>query len=328
MNSADIMINLKRRISEYAIYLSLGMALEVSAYPKPGNVHRLHDFIDIRFEDFIISALASQQFFLRGIIRGRKISKGVKLKKVYGDIIRNIVKESMNISGGGNTNLGTSLLLVPLSIALGYLHDMIERDVALQELITTTLTLLRQVSTVDDAIEYYKVVRIIAPSYIKTTDSTGNLPNVWDPRYAEKIRSNNVRLWDVIMESSKRDLNSREIVQGYSRSIELMLYLHNRLKEHKDWNRAVVETYIYQLSKEEDPVVIRKFGFNVAYKVRKRAEEIIQCIDNWSICKERIINFDEELYNQKINPGSTADLIAVSVSLYAIWKQKDILRYP
>ncbi len=35
----------------------IASALEVSGYPKPGNVHRTRDFEDMEFEDFIISGI-------------------------------------------------------------------------------------------------------------------------------------------------------------------------------------------------------------------------------------------------------------------------------
>ena len=35
----------------------IASALEVSGYPKPGNVHRTRDFDDMEFEDFIISGV-------------------------------------------------------------------------------------------------------------------------------------------------------------------------------------------------------------------------------------------------------------------------------
>ena len=35
----------------------IASALEVSGYPKPGNVHRTRDFEDMEFEDFVISGI-------------------------------------------------------------------------------------------------------------------------------------------------------------------------------------------------------------------------------------------------------------------------------
>ena len=325
MEGIKLIVNLRRRLDLYALYLSSGIALETAAYPKPGNVHRLHDFADIRFEDFLVASGVSQMHMLRGLRRGMLLAKETRLVNVYGDLIRDVVIESMRISGGGNTNLGSSLLLVPLSIALGYLR-VNNYEVELNNLLVTARDLLRRYSTMNDAINYYKAVRAASPSYIRATDYTGEMPNVWDPEFISKIKGRGITLWDVLSYSSRYDLNSNEIVQGYPRSLELTLYLLNRLRVHGEWNRAVVETYIYQLSREDDPVIARKYGSEVAANVRNEARKLIQCIDDWVVCEKEVASFDEKLYEGRVNPGSTADLIVVAISLYSLWKQKHLIR--
>ncbi len=325
INNTKLIINLRKRINLYAFYLSSGLALEAAAYPKPGNVHRLHDFSDIRFEDFIIASGISQIYFLKGILRGMVLAKGVEMKNVYGDLIRSIVINSMNISGSGNTNLGSGLLLVPLSVALGYLK-VYNYEIELNNLLSIAQNLLRKYSTVNDTINYYKTVRVVSPSYIRSTDNTGEMPNAWDSNFINKIKGKGITLWDIISFSSKYDLNSNEITQGYPRNLGLILFMINRLKIHGEWNRAVVETYIYQLSREKDPVIMRKYGNETASYVQNEARKIMQCIDDWAVCKKEIEIFDEKLFERKINPGSTADLIATAISLYSLWRQKSIIR--
>ena len=46
----------------------IASVLEVSGYPKPGNVHRTQDFTDMVFEDFLIS----------GVVIGKYHEKGCK----------------------------------------------------------------------------------------------------------------------------------------------------------------------------------------------------------------------------------------------------------
>ena len=43
--------------NEIAKIAQIASALEVSGYPKPGNVHRTRDFDDMEFEDFVISGI-------------------------------------------------------------------------------------------------------------------------------------------------------------------------------------------------------------------------------------------------------------------------------
>ena len=43
--------------NEIAKMAQIASALEVSGYPKPGNVHRTRDYSDMVFEDFVISGI-------------------------------------------------------------------------------------------------------------------------------------------------------------------------------------------------------------------------------------------------------------------------------
>ena len=45
------------KASEIAKIAQIASALEVSGYPKPGNVHRTRDYDDMVFEDFVISGI-------------------------------------------------------------------------------------------------------------------------------------------------------------------------------------------------------------------------------------------------------------------------------
>jgi len=47
--------------NEIAKIAQIASALEVSGYPKPGNVHRTRDYDDMEFEDFIISGIVILQ---------------------------------------------------------------------------------------------------------------------------------------------------------------------------------------------------------------------------------------------------------------------------
>ena len=48
----------------------IASALEVSGYPKPGNVHRTRDFEDMEFEDFVISGIV--------ILLKKQLQKSIK----------------------------------------------------------------------------------------------------------------------------------------------------------------------------------------------------------------------------------------------------------
>ncbi|MEM4513132.1 MAG: triphosphoribosyl-dephospho-CoA synthase [Ignisphaera sp.] len=318
-----------KKLLIYAEKLALGLALEVSAFPKPGNVHRLRNFEDIIYEDFIVAAMLAIEPLYRGIKRGYKYDNNLnKLNVIYGDIVYETVKLSMTVSGGGNTCLGSTLLLSPLSVALGKaIASVYETNLSIEYILKDACDLFREYSTVLDAVYFYRAVRATNPSYIRKSDITGDFPNVWSKRYKLELIERRLRLWDIIEYSSNYDIVAKEIIDCYSRSYTLSRYILSRLKHHGVWNRAVVEAYLYQLSKELDTLIVRKNGIEVAQKVKEKAEVILRlCEKSWGECFEKLRMFDEELASLKVNPGSTADIVAVAISIYSLFTKKDLLR--
>ena len=70
--------------SEIAKIAQIASALEVSGYPKPGNVHRTRNYDDMAFED-----LYSEQYKSRNDLRGMKFYNSIDehpfLKKFKND---------------------------------------------------------------------------------------------------------------------------------------------------------------------------------------------------------------------------------------------------
>ncbi len=308
------------------IRLAMGIALEVLGYPKPGNVHRLRDFSDTILEDFVVTSLIGVAYLYRAARRGAKIARGEKPRVLLGDAIFGMVSESREVSGGGNTCLGTSLLLAPLAAALGYLYTRKE-NVEAERLATEGTRLLREFSTVSDAVEYYKAIRAASPSYLKPEDRTEPLPNVWDPQFAQKIIAKGYRLWDILSYSSKRDVVAQEVVSGYRVSLGASRYLRERLETHGYWNRAVVETYLWVLSQIQDSVIVLKHGKELAEDVQKRARDLLGIVEeSWESSLPLLKEFDSYLGNRGVNPGSSADIVATAIALYAVEKRCKVLR--
>lgn len=311
------------RLGYYIILLSSGIGLEASAYPKPGNVHRLVDHRDIWFEDFIVTGNVFTYWLYRGATRGylRQYSK-----YTVGDLIYHIVTDSMMITGGGNTCLGSSLLLTPLSLSIG--ETLSEgRSININDLAIKASNIIKTYSTVYDTIMFYKAVRKASPSYIRASDETHGYPNVWSSNYKKEILEKNIRLWMVLGYSSKIDIIANEVINHYKVSRDAMIFLNDRMVHHRVWNRAVIETYLYLLSRIKDTVIIRKYGMDIAEKVMEYAGYVLDRVINadreWI---NIVIDFDKELQEKNLNPGSIADLTALSISLYFLWKKRKILR--
>jgi len=87
--------------------------LEASAYPKPGNTHRLSEYPDKPYLAFILNSMVFQGVFEEAI---RKAYTGQRVG--VGGVVYNAVSSMMKYSGF-NTSLGQALLLAPLAISIG-----------------------------------------------------------------------------------------------------------------------------------------------------------------------------------------------------------------
>ncbi|MEM1607345.1 MAG: triphosphoribosyl-dephospho-CoA synthase, partial [Candidatus Bathyarchaeia archaeon] len=66
-----------REITEYIRQRAeLAAALEVSGWPKPGNVHRTRDHADARFEHFLAGSIALGPSTAAAALRGIMAAKG------------------------------------------------------------------------------------------------------------------------------------------------------------------------------------------------------------------------------------------------------------
>ncbi len=315
---------------KYTSYLlASSIALEVAGYPKPGNVHRLRDFSDTMFEDFLITATIVEHHVFRALLRGCKLTRGFSLKILIGDLIESSVKESKRVSGGGNTCLGSALLLYPLAVACGYVACINKGVLEASSIARSARDLVYKYSTVLDSVHFYNAVRAASPSYIRKSDVVGDLPNIWDEDYREKLIAGSYRLWDILEYSSRSDIVCREIVDGYTRSLRNTLFLKERLKTHSNWNLALVETYLYQLAHDIDTLITKKHGLNIAMWVSERAKEVLDlCLTSREKCLNTTWVFDHELAKRGINPGSSADIIVSTIALYAVQKRNSIIRTP
>ncbi|MFH1721084.1 MAG: triphosphoribosyl-dephospho-CoA synthase [Candidatus Altiarchaeota archaeon] len=99
----------------------LACLLEVSGTPKPGNVHRLYDFGDTRYEHFLAGAIAIGPCLEEAAKIG--VAIGEKKKKVddacVGKLIYDAMESTRKWHRGGNTNFGIIMLFVPLALAAG-----------------------------------------------------------------------------------------------------------------------------------------------------------------------------------------------------------------
>ncbi|MEM1657954.1 MAG: triphosphoribosyl-dephospho-CoA synthase [Candidatus Jordarchaeales archaeon] len=310
---------MEESIEEYvAKCATLAMLLEVSGYPKPGNVHRLRDAHDTRFEHFLAGAVAVGPSMGRLAERGRKAGRGeIDVKEIsLGYYVLEAVKCASRWHKGGNTNLGEILLFAPLSAAAGMCF-------ALSGGVSSTLLRKNVVkvidgSTVEDAVNVYEAIRIVKPGGLGEVEKF----DVNDPAFREKIVSEGVSLKDIFAISAGWDAISAEWVNGMSTVFDLGYPSFKKyLEEERDVNIATVNTFLRILSEKPDTLIIRKAGAKAAEYVSVRAREVLEAGGISTPEGRRLCwMLDEELHSSggRLNPGATADLTAASIFVYLL----------
>jgi len=300
-----------KHIINFTEALTLALILEVSAYPKPGNVHRLRDRAKLRYEAFLATGVFAYKYFKRGVIRGvREFTRRV----VLGDLVYGLMRDVISRINSSNTCLGSSLLLSLLSVSAG---RCIKSSCDCAEDVAEHSKSVIKSTTVLDSIYYYMAVRLASPSYIKPSDYTGEYVNVWDPEFRRKLREKEHRLYNVLQYSSKFDVVAREAINGFQQCLKAERFLRSRISENRELNKSIVETYLYLLSSNLDTIVLLKHGYEVAREVSLKAsitlEKIQKAGSNWVGV---ISDLDDEFHRRNMNPGAIADLVAATLALY------------
>jgi triphosphoribosyl-dephospho-CoA synthase len=270
----------------------LALLLEVSAYPKPGNVDRTHDFVDTGYEHFLASSVALYPVLRAAAVRGRGKGTGV------GELIKSGVEESVTWQSGGNTHFGVLLLLVPLAMAAGTCerYDMEKLKRKATEIMLNT--------RVDDAIEVYTV---FPKAKVKVRRDVPEF-DLTDKASIKEIRRKQLSLYEIFTISASYDLISRELVGGFKLTFRYASRINDLAKE-ECINEAITHAYLRLLSEEEDTFIKMKFGAEKSKYVKERAKRVV----NRGYKRKEIEEFDEDLISEGLNPGSTADIIAAAL---------------
>jgi len=302
------------RHDEIAAALELALLLEVSAYPKPGNVHRTRDFENTRFEHFLASAAALVPHFRLAALRGRKIAAGSihSGELMIGERIKRAVESCSEWQRGGNTSLGAILLLIPISYAAGMVPS--RKALKAQEIRKNLRIVARRTNKVD-AVNAYHAISHASPA------GMGKVPelDINDKDSLTRIRKQNISLLDIFRISSEYDTISSEWVRGFPVTFEISLpFLVREIHATGDINTAVVDTYLTILSRVPDTLVARKLGIGRAKEVSLMAKRVLKAGGmKTSRGRKEAGRMDRSLQriDHRCNPGTTADLTASALSI-------------
>jgi triphosphoribosyl-dephospho-CoA synthase len=190
---------------------------------------------------------------------------------------------------GQNTNLGIVLLLAPLACA----ETLDELPRVLSEL------------TVEDAERAYAAIRQANPGGLGSASK-------------EDVQSQpTVTLLEAMRLAANRDLIAKQYAAGFADVLAFGVpTLEYGFEQYGSVEAAIIETQLCWLAAFLDSLIARKNGIAVAEDVRERASQV-QYLGGIAAPEGRQagIAFDRFLRSDgnKLNPGTTADLIAASL---------------
>jgi len=285
--------------------LELAVLFEVSGYPKPGNVHRTADFSETKFEHFLASAVAVTPSFRHAAMQGIKVSSGeIDASEVtIGSIIKDAVQRMLKSQRGGNTILGSIILLAPLATAAG----MISGSFSLSKL-RNNMQVAIEATTPQDAVDVYDAIALVGPGGLNKALEL----DVTNPESKKKILNEEITLLDTFKIASTYDSVASEWVNNYPITLDLAYpTLVKQLKEDGDINVATVNTFLKILAEVPDTLISRKVGRAKAESISLEAREIL---NKGGLATALGRNLLKKLDNRlrdpahNLSPGTTADI--------------------
>lgn len=289
---------------QVAAAAQLACLLEVSA-SKPGNVSPQQHFRDVRYEDFLASAVAI----------GRPL--GAAARSPLGGTIRAAVEATARWVPS-NTNLGIVLLLAPLAHAALRTADRTDPGCRwTRGALRRGLQGVLNGTSVNDAREVYAAIRIAAPGGLGRVDAqdVGAVPTG--------------TLLEVMRLAADRDGIAREYATGFRVTFEVGVPALSRARaDDLSWEDAVVETFLTLLASAPDTHVARRAGDTLAREISGRA---VTCLAAGGVRtpagRSAVASMDRDLRGgqNRQNPGTSADLTAATIFVTLLeggWRHK------
>lgn len=260
---------------------------------KPGNVDRLHDFEDVTYTDFLLSAAAIAP------------SMTMACQRRVGATVLESLRATRRVVGT-NTNLGMVLLLAPLATVAheDELRGGVERILAALDL--------------EDSRLVYEAIRLASP---------GGLGSAAE----QDVQSAPTQtLRQVMALAADRDLVALQYANGFAEVFDDGApALLAGLQRTGSIEGAIIFAHLHLMARYPDTLIARKRGQEEAAEVARRARGVLDA--KWP--KERagwtaLSEFDAWLRAEghQRNPGATADLIAAC--LFVLLRENTITLPP
>lgn len=309
----------------------LASILEVSGWPKPGNVHRTRDLPDVRYEHFLAGSVALgpsiRKAALKGIMVG--LSRISNDRIGIGSLIKEAVLEIKSLHKGGNTHLGTCFLNIPLASSAG--KTVIEIGEFKPSRLSKNVVEINRSTTSLDAVRVYEAIKLIGTKRTLGKVKSEDALDLYERNVEEKVKMKGLTLYEAMKVASKWDRIASEFVNGMEVTFKIGYpAIKKTFEDTRDINVATVHCFLEILSRVPDTLIARKVGLKEKEDVRKAVEVGIERT-RWisEAAKEilekgglktkegrgALIQLDMKLHESKglLNPGTTADLTASSL---------------
>ena len=250
---------------------------------KPGNVHIYADGHDMVAADFLVSAqLAAPQICRPDASLGARIEASVRATQGR---------------GRKNTNLGILLLCAPLAMAA---QNMLEQD--LRGALAKVLANLTQ----EDARAVSRAIILVSPN-----DHGSGAAHVGRDRTGMDLA--NMELMQAMALAAPRDGVARQYVTNFADVFDLGLIAIGYQSSRK-W--GAVSAYVEFLATYPDSHIKREFGVGPAQYVQAKAMKLRERLNRArrpSATLPDLLALDRDFKNQRLNPGTSADLTVASL---------------
>ena len=252
---------------------------------KPGNVNYLSGHHDTNVNDFVTSYRITSK-----IIASTNLSLGARVVSCV-SVTNKIVKK--------NTNLGIILLC----------------SLFVQSLLSTSKSTLRE--SIKNAVmrSSSKDVSDICKAITNANPGGLGSHNSYD------VKSNpDISLYEIMLISSTYDQISNQYSNFFDEIFHFVIpTIHYSMNYVDDTKLALSYSYLKILEKYPDSHITRKYGHKIAKKTSKEASDLIKVLDgdtrheSWG---KNLMSLDMHFKMTRVNPGTTADLLVVSMMIY------------
>ncbi|HEV3236874.1 MAG TPA: triphosphoribosyl-dephospho-CoA synthase [Gemmataceae bacterium] len=258
------------------LYAQLACIWEATAR-KAGNVHRLQDFDNLTYMDFLNSAASIAPVF-----------ETAQNQRVGATVLQAIQATRQVCST--NTNLGMVLLFAPLAAVPAVAP------------LTKGLEGMLNNLNLQDAQDVFGAIRLAQP---------GGIGKVSEQDVSQPPTAN---LFEAMRLAADRDLVARQYVTCFATVLQEGLpELQEGLARTGELETAIVLCHLHLLARHGDSLIARKVGSDLAHQAQIQAQSVLSA--NFPLTEQGRAGFRDfdawlRADGHKRNPGASADLTA------------------